>query len=161
MHARAEENEVVGVAIAGPSWQTGAATMIEHVEVQVLLLLLVATVVGMGARRLRLPYTLALVVAGVGLGLMRLGVLSDVELNADLLLLLLLPALLFEAAFHIDFREFRRNFVPIFVLAVPGVLAAAAATAALLYLGIGMTGVMAGFGWREALLMSAVLVFLR
>ena len=157
MHARAEENEVVGVAIAGPSWQTGAATMIEHVEVQVLLLLLVATVVGMGARRLRLPYTLALVVAGVGLGLMRLGVLSDVELNADLLLLLLLPALLFEAAFHIDFREFRRNFVPIFVLAVPGVLAAAAATAALLYLGIGMTGVMAGFGWREALLMSAVL----
>ena len=100
--------------------------MIHHVEVQVLVLLLVAAFVGMGARRFRLPYTLALVVAGLALGFLDLGVLQDVELNADLLLLLLLPALLFEAASHIDLNEFRRNLATIFTLAVPGVLVAGA-----------------------------------
>ncbi len=131
--------------------------MIHHVEVQVLVLLLVAAFVAMGARRYRLPYTLALVVAGLVLGGLELGVLSDVELNADLLLLLLLPALLFEAAFHIDLREFRRNIVPIATLAVPGVLLATAVASALLYAGLGATGLVPGFGWREALLFASVI----
>lgn len=131
--------------------------MIHHVEVQVLVLLLVAAFVGMGARRFRLPYTLALVVAGLVLGVLHLDVLQDVELNAELLLLLLLPALLFEAAFHIDLREFRRNIVPIFTLAVPGVLVAVSATAALLYALLGLSGLVEGFGFREAWLFAAVI----
>lgn len=122
-----------------------------------LVLLLVAAFVGMGAHRFRLPYTLALVVAGLALGAIDVDILHDVELNADLLLLLLLPALLFEAAFHIDLREFRRNVVPIFTLAVPGVLVASTATAALLYLGLGATGLVADFSWREAWLFAAVI----
>jgi CPA1 family monovalent cation:H+ antiporter len=131
--------------------------MIHHVEVQVLLLLMVAAFVGMGARHLRLPYTLALVCAGLLLGFLDLQVLSDVELDADLLLLLLLPALLFEAAFHIDLAEFRRNLAPIFTLAVPGVLIASAACAGLLYAGLGASGLVEGFGWREAWLFSVVI----
>lgn len=131
--------------------------MIHHIEVQVLLLLMVAAFVGMGARHLRLPYTLALVLAGLGLGVLDLQVLHDVELNADVLLLLLLPALLFEAAFHIDLAEFRRNFAAIFMLAVPGVLLASAACAGLLYAGLGASGLVAGFGWREACLFSVVI----
>jgi len=131
--------------------------MIHHVEVQVLLLLMVAAFVGMVARHLRLPYTLALVCAGLLLGFLDLQVLSDVELDADLLLLLLLPALLFEAAFHIDLAEFRRNLAPIFTLAVPGVLIASAACAGLLYAGLGASGLVAGFGWREAWLFSVVI----
>ncbi|MCX4247777.1 cation:proton antiporter [Paraliomyxa miuraensis] len=131
--------------------------MIHHVEVQVLILLLVAAFVGMGARRFRLPYTLALVVAGLVLGGLDLDVLHDVELNADLLLLLLLPALLFEAAFHIDLAEFRRNLAPIVTLAVPGVMLASGASAGLLYLGLGATGLVEGFGWREAWLFSVVI----
>ena len=131
--------------------------MIHHVEVQVLILLLVAAFVAMGARRFRLPYTLALVVAGLVLGGLHLNVLADVELNADLLLLLLLPALLFEAAFHIDLREFRRNIAPIFTLAVPGVVLATAAAALFVYLGLGRTGLVPGFGWREAWLFAAVI----
>lgn len=131
--------------------------MIHHVEVQVLILLLVAAVVGMGARRFRLPYTLALVVAGLLLGGLDLQILHDVELNAELLLLLLLPALLFEAAFHIDLTEFRRNIAPIFTLAVPGVLLASGACAGLLYLSLGASGLVEGFGWREAWLFSVVI----
>lgn len=110
--------------------------MLHHIEVQVLLLLLVAACVGMGARRFRLPYTLALVAAGLALGGFDLPVLHD----AELLLLLLLPALLFEAAFHIDLAEFRRNIAPIAVLAVPGVLLASSACAAILYLALELPG---------------------
>lgn len=131
--------------------------MIHHVEVQVLLLMMVAAFVAMGARHLRLPYTLALVVAGLVLGALDLQVLHDVELDADLLLLLLLPALLFEAAFHIDLAEFRRNIAAIFTLAVPGVLLASAACAGLLYAGLGASGLVPGFGWREAWLFSVVI----
>lgn len=131
--------------------------MIHHVEVQVLVLLLVAAFVAMGARRFRLPYTLALVVAGLVLGGLHLDILADVELNADLLLLLLLPALLFEAAFHIDLREFRRNIAPIFTLAVPGVVLATAGAALFMQLGLGQTGLVPGFGWREAWLFAAVI----
>jgi len=131
--------------------------LIHHVEVQVLVLLLVAAFVGMGAHRFRLPYTLALVVAGLALGVLDLGILHDVELNAELLLLLLLPALLFEAAFHIELEEFRRNLVPIFTLAVPGVMLAASATAALAYLALGVTGLVPDFSWREAWLFAAVI----
>lgn len=111
--------------------------MLHHIEVQVLLLLLVAACVGMGARRFRLlPYTLALVAAGLALGGFDLPVLHD----AELLLLLLLPALLFEAAFHIDLAEFRRNIAPIAVLAVPGVLLASSACAAILCLALELPG---------------------
>lgn len=131
--------------------------MLHHVEVQVLILLLVAACVGMAARRFRLPYTLALVVAGLALGGFDLQVLQDVELDAELLLLLLLPALLFEAAFHIDITEFRRNLAPIAMLAVPGVMLASSACAGILYLALGASGLVEGFGWREAWLFAVVM----
>jgi CPA1 family monovalent cation:H+ antiporter len=98
---------------------------------QVLALLLVAAVVGMGARRLRLPYTLALVLAGIGLGLLPLPELRDVHLTPDLLLAIFLPALLFEAAYHVEFSKFRRNAGVIMLLAVPGVVLSVVVTALL------------------------------
>lgn len=83
--------------------------MIHHLEVQVLVLLLIASIVGMAARRLRVPYTLALVAAGLFLGFVRIDALVGMELSKDLLLLLFLPALLFEAALHINLKELRRE----------------------------------------------------
>ena len=62
-------------------------------------LLLIAALVGMGARRLKLPYTLALVLAGLALGFVHLPALDGLALTPELLLLLFLPPLLFEAAF--------------------------------------------------------------
>ena len=66
--------------------------MIHHVEVQVLILLLIASVVGIFARRIRLPYTLALVLAGLALSFIQLEALSDVNLTANLLMLLFFAA---------------------------------------------------------------------
>ena len=96
---------------------------------QVLALLLIAAIVGMGARRLRLPYTLALVVAGIGLGLVHLPELSNIHLTPDLLLAIFLPALLFEAAYHVEFSKFRRNAGIVSVLAIPGVVISVVVTA--------------------------------
>lgn len=130
--------------------------MIHNVEVQVLVLLLVASIVGMAARRARLPYTLALTAAGLLLGFIRVEALEGLDLSGDLLLLLFLPVLLFEAAFHIDPTEFRRQLVPVLTLAVGGVLVAVPATAALLYVGLVPTGLAEGFGWAHAFLFAAV-----
>lgn len=131
--------------------------MIHHIEIQVLVLLLIASVVGMFARRLKLPYTLALVVAGLMLGFMHLEALHGVELNADLLMLLFLPPLLFEATLHINLREFRSDFPAVVTLAGPGVLLAVGLTATMVYGALSMTGLAPDFGWSHALLFAAVI----
>lgn len=92
---------------------------IVRVEILILILLLVASVVAILVRRFRIPYTVALVLAGFALSL-RAGV--QIELNPDLFLLFFLPPLLFEAAFHLNIHELRRNIWSIALLAVPGVV---------------------------------------
>jgi CPA1 family monovalent cation:H+ antiporter len=92
------------------------------------LLLIVASVVAMLARRLKLPYTVTLVVAGLALGALESQVtfidLDAVHLTPELLFDLFLPALLFEAAFHLSWPKFKANLRAILLLAVPGVIAA-------------------------------------
>ena len=90
--------------------------MIHHVEVQVLILFLIASVVRIFARRIRLPYTLALVLAVLTLIFIQLEALSDVNLTADLLMLLFLLPLLFEAAYYLPFDDFRKNGAHILIL---------------------------------------------
>lgn len=91
-------------------------------------LLIVASVVAMLARRLKLPYTVTLVVAGLALGTLEDDLdfvdLEAIHLTPELLFTLFLPALLFEAAFHLSWPKFKENLRAILILAVPGVLAA-------------------------------------
>ncbi len=130
---------------------------LRNTAVELLLLLIVGTLIAATARRFRVPYTLALVGAGIALGFADLPELRAFELSADLLFSFLLPALLFEAAFHLRYEDFRRNLVPILVLAVPGVLLATAVTSGLLYGALATTGLRAGFGWMHALLFGAII----
>ena len=51
-------------------------------------------------------------------------VVAPPPLTKELLFAVFLPGLLFEAAFNIDFREFRKVALPVTVLAIPGVVAA-------------------------------------
>lgn len=101
------------------------------------MLLIVASIVAMLARRLRLPYTVALVLAGLALGAVGDSLpwldLNAVRLTPELLFDLLLPALLFEAAFHLSWPKFRKNLRAILLLAVPGVGAAIALAGVLAY----------------------------
>lgn len=90
----------------------------------------VATAVALAARWLRAPYTVALVAAGVLLGTTK--AFEPPHLTKELLFAVFLPGLLFEAAFHLEFRKFWQNKLAINALAVPGLLAAIGITTALL-----------------------------
>ena len=89
------------------------------VEILVLEILLVASVVAIVGRRFRIPYTVALVLAGVVLSLRAP---TDIQVSPDLILALLVPPLVFEAAFHLDFKELRENLSTILLLAILGVV---------------------------------------
>lgn len=117
-------------------------TIIIAVELFVLLLA-IAIIVGFLARRWRLPYTVGLVLVGglmvVGTALLRqfggdspvivaLLELLDTVLNLEddllreIILGLLVPPLIFEAAFHLRFKNLLENWRPILLFAVPGVI---------------------------------------
>lgn len=126
-----------------------------HPERTLILLFAAAAAVAVAARRLKIPYTVALVLAGLGLGSMRF--VQGVHLTKDLLYAVFLPGLVFEAAYHLKLSDFRENLRAILALAVPGVIVAIGATAALVVSTAGIAGVGDGFGWPHALVFSAVI----
>lgn len=87
-------------------------------------------VVALASRRLRLPYTVALVL--VGLVVSALPIRESIQLSPELAVTVLLPGLVFEAAYRLDGNELRRTFVGVAVLAVPGVILSAAVVAVVL-----------------------------
>ncbi len=106
-------------------------------------LLLLAGVVSILARRLRLPYTVGLVVAGTLLAWL-LGA-RGAALTKDLVFLVLLPPLVFEAAFHLHWPELKRYWLPVAVLATVGVGICAVVVA-------GVAVLIGGWAWAPALL---------
>jgi CPA1 family monovalent cation:H+ antiporter len=102
-------------------------------------LLGLAAFVAIVARPLRLPYTVALVVAGlvVGIGAGAAGIPS-LDVSPEIVLLVLLPGLVFEAAYRLRLAELRRWFGGLALLAVPGVVISAGIVALVLNLGTGL-----------------------
>lgn len=88
-------------------------------ETIIIELLLIVSIVALAVRRLRIPYTVALVVVGL---LITFQQPLEIELTPELILSLFIPPLVFEAAFHLEFKSLRENWLPIIVLAIPGVL---------------------------------------
>ena len=99
-------------------------------ETILILLFVVATAVAIAVQRLAVPYTVALVFTGLVLGLLH--GFEAPHLTKALLFNVFLPGLLFEAAFHIQFKQFWRNRLTINSLALPGVVVAIALTAVIL-----------------------------
>ena len=124
-------------------------------ETTFILLFVVATGVALVARRLRIPYTVALVLAGLLLG--GLNFIPAPELTENLLFAVFLPGLIFEAAFHIDTREFRANLMTILSLAVPGVIASTALVAFVLPPVLAILGLAMGFDWKVGLVFGALI----
>lgn len=91
------------------------------------LLLLAAALAAIVSRRLRLPYTVGLVAAGIVMAV--LPFVPHLTLTRDLLFTALLPPLLFEGAYHLNWKRLRQD-LPLFaVLATVGVLLASTVTA--------------------------------
>ena len=120
-----------------------------------ILLFTAATAVALLTRRLRIPYTVALVLAGAGLGALHLA--PGIALTRELLFAVFLPGLVFEASFHLKAADLRANGRAIFALAVPGILVAGGATAALLVGGVDLARLEPSFGWPHALVFGSLI----
>jgi monovalent cation:H+ antiporter, CPA1 family len=113
----------------------------------VIILLLVATIVALLSRRLRLPYVNGLVIAGLAISQL---LPRKVGLDSSLIINLFLPILLFEASINTDLSRLQSTLKPILLLAGPGVVIAAGATALGLRFGL-------DWAWIPALLGGVIL----
>src|ERR1700716_1532075 len=107
-------------------------------ETTFVLLFSVATGVAIAVRRVRVPYTVALVLVGLGLGALNL--MTAPHLTKELLFAVILPGLLFEAAFNLNAKDLWESRLTVGALALPGVVAAIALTA------LAVVAMMTGFG---------------
>jgi len=99
------------------------------------------------AQLLRVPYPILLVVGGCVLG--AIPDIPNVELEPELVLLILLPPLLYAAAFFTPLRELRRNVGAVSTLAVGLVLATMLVVAFVAHAAL-------GFGWAESFVLGAI-----
>jgi monovalent cation:H+ antiporter, CPA1 family len=113
-----------------------------------ILLLLVASAVAMATKWIRIPYTLALVIIGLVISPMHF--LPVVNISPELILLIFLPALLFEAAWNLHLEHLRKDLAHILTLAVPGVCVSLAVVGLVLRYG-------AGLSWSSSLLFGAMI----
>ncbi len=92
--------------------------------------------VSLVARRFGVPDTVAL----VGFGLIAGALLrpAEFEIPSELVLSVLLPGLIFEAAYHIEFRHLRSTMIAVGILAVPGVFVVAVVVAFVLKSAVGL-----------------------
>ena len=103
---------------SGPS-DHGSSTLIQT-EGTIIGLLLVAAVVSIVTTRLRIPYTIGLVIVGLALAI--IGKVPVFSITPELILAILVPPLIFEAAFYLNISELRKELPLILVLAVLGVI---------------------------------------
>jgi len=110
--------------------------MVQSVVVFMLAAFALALVAEPLARLMRLPYTTLLVVLGIGAGQLveafRIQTGLDYIVLTDVVLKVLLPVLIYEAAQAMDLAALRRHLVPVLLLVGPGFVIAMLVTAAVI-----------------------------
>ncbi len=135
-------------ATATPSASQPAAGNFIQTEEIVVGLLVIAALVSLVTQRLRIPYSIGLVL--VGLGLTFIGQIPVLSAAPEIILALLVPPLIFEAAFHLNFTDLRKDLPVILALAVPGVILTTLLVGGLISVG-------AGIGLSTALVFGALI----
>ena len=125
---------------------TSPSSIVGQVEF-LILLLIVTLIVALLSRRLRVPYTLLLVIVGLVVGL--LPFLPNVHIDPNLILYVFIPALLFEGAWNAEIDRLKADWLPIVLLAIPGLVLSLLVVAVALHWGIGLS-------WLLALLVAAI-----
>ncbi len=113
-------------------------------------LLAFATVVGVFAKLVRVPYTIALVLAGLAVAILGAAP-GSVVITQELILVLLLPPLLFQAGLHLDIDLLQKKAVPVVILAIPGVLLS------MVLVAVAVRPFIGDHAWLPALLFGAML----
>ena len=125
------------------------ATLLSHVQLLLLGLLVVVVVLAVAAKRVQVPYPIVMVIGGLAFSL--IPGLPRVSLDPNLVFFVVLPPLIFSAAFHISWREFRYNMVSILMLAFGLVGFTVYAVAAF------SRWALPGFDWKLGLVLGAVI----
>jgi len=111
-------------------------------------LLIGIVVIATIADRLRIAYPILLVIAGIGVAL--IPVHHRIELQPDLVLLVFLPPLIYDASLDTSARELRAHLRPILLLAVGLVLATMVSVAVVIHSLVG------GMSWAVAFALGAI-----
>ena len=126
------------------------------IEIEIILLLIVVSSVAMGVKYYsKLPYTIALIFAGIALSFF--DIFPDITLTPNLIFHVLLPPLLFEAAFNLNFHELKENIKPVLTYAVFGVIVAVFVTGFLLHSTFSLLHLHDSVPFMAALLFGAVI----
>jgi Na+/H+ antiporter len=121
---------------------------IHAIEIVFLILLLFVVIFAALARKLQTPYPIVLVIAGLLLSF--IPGIPKISLNPDVIFLVVLPPLLYSAAWLTSWRDFKFNLVSILLLAfglVGFTVLGVAGTAAWIF---------PGFDWRLGFVLGAV-----
>ncbi len=122
---------------------------VQAVELVFLLLLLFVVAFGTLARKLQIPYPIVLVIAGGLLGF--IPGIPKIALNPDVIFFVILPPLLYSAAWVTSWRDFSYNMVSILLLAFGLVFFTVAGVAESAH------WLFAGFDWKLGLVLGAVI----
>lgn len=116
-----------------------------------IVLVLLAIMIGLSAiaDRVKLPYPVLLIVAGIGVGF--IPSMPAIKLNPEIIFLLFLPPLLYDAAFNISFTEFKTNINTIGTLAITLVFITALGIAVIAHY------LIPGFTWPLSFVLGAIL----
>ncbi len=123
-------------------------TGIYQIELLLLALLMLVAALAVLAKRLSIPYPIVLVIGGLCISVLPHA--PRISLDPDIVFLVILPPLLFSAAFHISWREFRNNMVSILMLAF-GLVGFTVYGVAL-----ATRWMLPGFDWKLGLVLGAV-----
>jgi CPA1 family monovalent cation:H+ antiporter len=120
----------------------------ESYTIILLILSLMIIVAGL-ADRMKLPVPILLLLAGIAIGFAP--GMPDIELNPEIVMLLFLPPLLYDAAFNISVKDFRTNLNTISTLAIGLVFLTTAGIATVAHYMI------PGMDWPFAFVLGAIL----
>ena len=83
-----------------------------------IIIFILAFVIGLSAfaDKAKLPYPILLVIVGVGIGF--IPTMNEIEINPEIIFLLFLPPLLYDASFNISPKDFKTNISTISTLAI-------------------------------------------
>ncbi|MDB5146140.1 MAG: Na+/H+ antiporter [Mucilaginibacter sp.] len=116
-----------------------------------IVILILAIMIGLSAiaDNIKLPYPILLIVAGIAVGF--IPSIPDIELNPEIVFLIFLPPLLYDAAFNISYQTFKTNINTISTLAISLVFITASGIAVVAHY------IIPGMSWPLAFVLGAIL----
>src|SRR5256885_7877036 len=121
---------------------------VQAVELVFLLLMFFVVAFGVLARKLKIPYPIVLVIGGTLLGF--IPGIPRVQLNPDIVFYVILPPLLYAAAWETSWRDFSYHLVSILLLAFGLV------SFTVIGVALGAPWLFPGFDWKIGLVLGAV-----